>query len=113
MISHQFSHLSNTSIKQVSGNRSWQISLSDLSVLVQDLKPQSDDQPIKVYEIRRLLRGKELPDIDLTLGLLDRAVVVYWRETYKHRTYKQGLFKVVDGELTLPCEGFGGVDVSH
>jgi hypothetical protein len=89
------------------------ISLTDLSVLIEELKARPDDQVTSVYEIRRMLGRQQLPDVDLTLGLLDGALVIYWRETYKHSSYSLGLFKFSNGKLIQLCEGSGGVDASH
>lgn len=53
------------------------------------------------------------PDIELKLVLLDGQLAVYWRETYQHRQYRQGLFRVEDSRLVPWCEGMGGIYTSH
>jgi hypothetical protein len=52
-------------------------------------------------------------DVDLKLGLLDGKLVLYWRETYLHRIYRQGLFSINDQDLAPLCEGRGGSEVSR
>lgn len=58
-------------------------------------------------------RGEEEPDLELTLGLLGQRLVLYWRETFQHRMYRQGLFSIEGHELKPLCEGRGGVYISH
>ena len=53
------------------------------------------------------------PDVELKLVLLDGQLAVYWRETYQHRMYRQGLFRVKGAYLARWCEGEGGIYTSH
>jgi hypothetical protein len=39
--------------------------------------------------------------------------VLYWRETFQHRIYGQGLFRVVGQSLEPFCEGRAGVQASN
>ena len=68
--------------------------------------------------------GKGEPaDVVLTLGYLDEKPVLYWRETFQHRSFRQGLIGIsaevakADADwrriLTPICEGYGGSDESH
>jgi hypothetical protein len=69
---------------------------------------------VRVWEIGSLFedeRGRL--DVRLSLGVLDRDLVLYWRETYQNRIYRQGLFRILDGELVPLCEGRGGVTRRH
>lgn len=59
-------------------------------------------------------------DLFLTLGSLEGHPVLYWRETYQHRLFRQGLFNISPGALKgmgsvlVPfCEGRGGGYTSH
>lgn len=47
-------------------------------------------------------------DIQTVFGFFDNELVVYWRETYQNRRYRQGLFKLQEGALPELCEGTGG-----
>jgi hypothetical protein len=60
-------------------------------------------------------------DVMLRLGLLEGRPVLYWRETFQNRQYRQGLFRI-DLEVVAQdrldaldalCEGSGGVWRSH
>ena len=65
--------------------------------------------------------GEETADVFVTIGLLDARPVLYWRETYQHRSFRQGLLNLDpmamnadwNRVVTPLCEGRGGVDVSH
>jgi hypothetical protein len=52
-------------------------------------------------------------DVRLRLGVLDSVLVLYWRETYQHRMYRQGLFRIAGREIVPLCEGEGGITWSH
>lgn len=52
-------------------------------------------------------------DIFVKLALLDNRLLIYWRETFQHRIYRQGLLRIRDVELSALCEGFGGTEASH
>jgi hypothetical protein len=55
-------------------------------------------------------------DVELKLARVDGKLAVYWRETYKNRIYRQGLFAIdleqlfraTDKVLTPICHGRGG-----
>jgi len=59
--------------------------------------------------------NKDKGDIDIEVNfiLLDGQVAIYWKETYLHRLYKQGVFKVENDELVFFCQGKGGTYTSH
>ncbi len=50
-------------------------------------------------------------DVELKLGLYEQQIVLYWRETYRHRIYRQGLFRFEGQALVPMCEGEGGEDI--
>lgn len=57
-------------------------------------------------------------DIQLQFALLDGELFVHWRETYLHRMYRQGLFRLEPqadwpDRLVPYCEGRAGVEFSH
>jgi len=51
--------------------------------------------------------GKDL-DVELKLVILENALMVYWRETFQHKVYQQGLIKVSGDRLIFYCRGHGG-----
>lgn len=50
-------------------------------------------------------------DVELKLGYFDGMLVVYWKETYRHRIYHQGLFRLTGESFSQLCAGRGGVTV--
>ncbi len=52
-------------------------------------------------------------DIDIKFAVVNGEIALYWRETFQHRSYRQGLLRINGDDLTPWCEGRGGVDVSH
>lgn len=76
---------------------------------------RDDDSTLKrIWQIDEMLTDEdEWLDLQLSLGVLQGALVVYWRETFQNRMYKQGLFRVAGSELVPLCEGQGGINVSH
>jgi hypothetical protein len=48
------------------------------------------------------------PDIELTFVYVEDELALHWRETYRHRQYRQGLMHIdVDG-VRKWCDGIGG-----
>jgi len=52
-------------------------------------------------------------DLDLKFVLIEGMIGLYWRETFQHRTYRQGVFHFTGERLTTVCEGRGGISVTH
>ena len=48
-------------------------------------------------------------DIKASLGYSNHRLVMYWKETYRHRIYRQRLFSIVNETIEPLCEGRGGV----
>jgi hypothetical protein len=51
-------------------------------------------------------------DIRLQFAFVEGRLSLYWRETYEHHSYRQGVFTIVGDDLVRLCEGEGGFDVS-
>lgn len=50
-------------------------------------------------------------DVELKLGYIEGMLVIFWKETFRYRIYRQGLFRV-SGEGVAPlCAGRGGVTI--
>jgi hypothetical protein len=74
----------------------------------------SADVVLSAHDIAyRVRRGDDEPDIALKLAILDGRTVLYWRETFQNRQYRQGLFSIDGHDLSPLCEGRGGIEVSH
>lgn len=50
-------------------------------------------------------------DIELKLGYFDGDLVVFWKETFRYRIYRQGMFRIVGESVTPLCAGRGGVTI--
>lgn len=50
-------------------------------------------------------------DVELKLGYFDGMLVVFWKETFRHRIYRQGLFRIAGESVTPLCAGRGGVTI--
>lgn len=53
------------------------------------------------------------PDIFIKHATLQGRPVLYWRETYLHRQYRQGILKYVGPAIFELCEGIGGSPWVH
>lgn len=47
-------------------------------------------------------------DIELKLAYYNGNLLLYWKETFQNRHYRQGLFNIVGADLTPLCTGVGG-----
>lgn len=67
-------------------------------------------RPIRIDS---LLFPDEDVDMELSFAVVDGELLLYWRETYRHRHYRQGFLRIVDDSLVEVCRGGGGVEMSH
>lgn len=66
------------------------------------------------YPVAELIDGGYDLDLDLKIVALAGRVYVFWRETFLHRPYRQGLLRIVGDELAPFCEGMGSnLTLSH
>lgn len=92
-----------------------EISYERENVIVTELAPESDKREF-FSSIDHMVSPKEDLDLELKLGHDGHQLLVYWRETFKNRIYRQGLLKVDASQLfkpsgsalTVMCEGRGG-----
>lgn len=49
-------------------------------------------------------------DLDLKFVLLEGELSLYWRETFRHRLYRQGIFRILRDGLAARCSGVGGIE---
>lgn len=52
-------------------------------------------------------------DIDIKFAVVNGEMAIYWRETFQHRSYRHGLLRIEENDLSPWCEGRGGVDFDH
>lgn len=66
-------------------------------------------------EILSRTKGDKDIDIELDFVLLgkDNRIGIFWKETFLHQSYRQGIFKLDNEKLLWFCEGRGGIDSSH
>jgi hypothetical protein len=50
-------------------------------------------------------------DVELKLGYFEGTLVAFWKETFRHRMYRQGLLRILGETVTPLCEGRGGITV--
>lgn len=52
-------------------------------------------------------------DVQGQFVIIDGAPGLFWRETFQHRMYRQGLFLIQDEMLSSYCVGLGGVGTTR
>jgi len=50
-------------------------------------------------------------DVELKLGYFEGGLVIFWKETFHHRIYRQGMFRISSENVTPLCAGRGGVTI--
>jgi len=74
----------------------------------------SGDETISRTDIGELVDDHgSASDVGVKLALLDGRVVIYWRETFQNRIYRQGLLRIEGLALTPLCQGRAGTEISH
>lgn len=91
------------------GGRPTRVALQGGSVRFEHL---DGDRGSYGFSIGDIVGGDEPLDVELRLALAEGQLAIFWRETFQHRIYRQGLLKIVGGELVRWCEGRGGVTSS-
>jgi hypothetical protein len=105
--------LENRSVEVAEGAARWRITVGDIVVRVEKLLGLDANQTTSIFEVRRMIDERSTLDVDIKLGILEGELVLHWRETFKHRSYRFGLFRFSNGKFLSLCTGTGGVDVSH
>ena len=67
---------------------------------------------LTIFDIDALADPNADLDIIIRLALYDGNAAIYWKETYQHRSYRQGIILLGDRPQVF-CEGRGGADSSH
>jgi len=76
-----------------------------------DLSATEGRGTVKVIVVPLIVGGD--PDVELRWARYEGSTFLYWRETYQHRAYRQGLLKITDRNIEPLCEGRGGSEPQH
>lgn len=68
----------------------------------------TDSANIFILEVDTHFNAEYDLDVDLSFVVLDNEIVVRWKETYLHRQYRQGLFRISGSGISEICTGTGG-----
>lgn len=71
------------------------------------------DNRDKIVDAQDVINKEQDLDILLKFAVMKGKLLIYWKETYRHRSYRQGLIEIKEDELEAICEGTGGLDRSH
>lgn len=105
--------LENRSVNLERAPAGTRVELRGQTVLIR-VGERNDEETVFVIDVaERISEEPDLPDIYLKLAMYDDRLAIYWRETFLHRIYRQGLMSIQNNDLVSLCEGRGGVEVSH
>lgn len=104
--------LENRSIDWGAGSRRMRVRLSGENAYVQAISARVN-QPVNIHSVALTVQRDGDIDIQLKFAILDGELLIYWRETYQHRMYRQGLLRPELSQLVSLCEGRGGLDSSE
>lgn len=63
------------------------------------------------HRIDRMFAGDSSVDVVLRFAIIDNEPVLFWRESYLHRVFQQGLVRFSNGTVSSMCLGAGGIEV--
>lgn len=66
-----------------------------------------------VINVRILIDERQPQDVQLSLAMKQNEPIIFWREPFLNRSYKQGVLKITQDGLDEYCFGGGGIDSSH
>lgn len=103
--------LENRELERDTPYGSIRIILSRQTITIRTIRRHGEEtwRPIDVGVL--VGRDGATADVEVRLGLHEDQIVAYWRETFRHRMYRQGLFRFQDQELVPVCNGNGGEDI--
>lgn len=84
----------------------FRITIEGEHVRIADLKPKRDG--IYITNIAYEVAPRDDLDVKLKLAFISGDFVLYWKETFEHQIYRQGLFRFVKARPFALCEGKGG-----
>jgi hypothetical protein len=109
---HTLMFLENRSIDIVGSKGSVRVTLNGERVQIRRIGPSADGAIYSLNIGDEVAPNDDL-DVELKLGYMSGQLVLYWKETYQHRIYRQGLFGFFDDRVRSICSGRGGVNTSN
>jgi len=100
--------IENRSIRMEGAHGELQVSVNREQVRIDAVRDGSA-QPVYSTNIGYAAEPHGDLDVELKLGYLDGAPIVYWKETFQNRIYRQGLFRIVGERVEQLCAGRGGI----
>ena len=88
------------------------VTISREHLLVEDASPGARESQTRIDIDSEVDINDDL-DLELKLAYFDQRLVLYWKETYRHRFYRQGLFAINGREVRSLCSGQGGSHMVH
>lgn len=70
---------------------------------------QAGTSSSRLHDIDEEIGDGSRRDMDLKFVYLDGSLALYWRETYQHQQYQQGLFRIQGDSILFWCIGIGGI----
>lgn len=67
---------------------------------------------VKGNVLTRNRKNKDV-DIEISFAWVNSELGVYWKESFLHKPYMQGVFMLKNNQLEFYCQGTGGVTSSH
>lgn len=105
-----FVFLKNRHVRWTRGNRTTEFKIDGERLWVYGRLNGEGEATRIPYQVDYIITGDVELDIEMDPVLLEGNLYVYWRETFRHRSYRQGLLEVTGMTINKVCEGNGGVD---
>lgn len=112
---HRVMFLENRTLVVDGGTGPLRLRLEDETFYSEEIGERSERRTY-INQIDAMVQPGENLDIELKFALVNNRLVLYWRETYQHRFYRQGLLTIEgrplfggdDQVMTPLCAGRGG-----
>ena len=104
--------LQNSSIDTDGPTGPFRVSLHGETIHIQPL-PSGSERGTYVNNVGYAVDPRADIDLNLKLALVDGKLVLYWKETFQYRAYRQGIFEITRQGITEVCQGHGGMSRSH
>lgn len=83
---------------------------SSISIREEKLVYLNSDNTEEIVDLNFYVGSEDDFDISSTFALSEGQLYLYWRQTFIHRSYYQGLLKIDKAKVSQYCYGSGGVD---
>jgi hypothetical protein len=102
--------LENLSVDIDGPNGELRVSVNRTDLVVEEIGSVSQRRRF-INDIADLIDTTGEIDIQLKLAYFDGRLVLYWKETFQNRHYRQGLFNILGTNVSPLCSGLGGSHV--